>query len=294
MNRKKIAIGMVLGLVGLVGLFVAVRTAIYWHEQRATALQALEEIKVDYILTPASAEPLPQPLGAGFDVTDAGDIVIRGGDSLLQLEPQENETLVAGKLTDTAPDDFALDQGGTVLTVKGQYFGQLEADAPSKALPLPATGMRLAPSYYAGIVYLFAGPGVSARRVYGIFDDGTYNVLAEIPEPVVDVTDSSGAFYVASDHTVYRFTLQSDPQVVIRLDASEDAIQSIAMMPDDRTLFYSTADTVYAMKGLAAIAIVHGVGGVLHYRNGYLYLWNADRQLLVRLDVASLAATGET
>ena len=102
---------------------------------------------------------------------------IRGGDALLELEA-DGDVLTADRAVATgAPDHFAIDGGSGLLTITGRFLGQLEDDgAPSKAIPLPVEGMRLAASTTKGKVYLYGGS--TARRLYSLTEDGALEIVA--------------------------------------------------------------------------------------------------------------------
>ena len=250
----------------------------------ASASQSLvtteHDLQVNYILTPKRAERLPHPLGRDFDVAATGNIVIQAGGSLLELEA-DPDGLVAGRFSSAAPDSFVFDRGTTLLSIAGQYFGQLEDTGKfSAAVPLPTRNMRLAPSTTGGGVYLFGGPDLRSRRVYAISEEGKLAVIAEVLAPVVAVADSTDTIYIATAREIFRVT-DKKVNLVIRVPVSTGAIVSLVVSPDNHILLFSTLNRVYAMRGLAAVAIVKNAGGALRLHGGTLYLWDAKRQLLL-------------
>ena len=193
---------MIIALVALVVLAVARGCVVYGRateRERATELRALRGIDVDKILMPEHAAGLPSPLGGEFAVTDAGNILLRGGDDLIEVE-RDGPVLTYEKLNTSgpAPSSFALDES-SILTVSELYLGQLEGGGATNAVPLPAAGMRLAPSQLSGTVYLFGGTEATERRVYLVQEDGSLTILAELPSPVVAVADNRSSVYVAGE-----------------------------------------------------------------------------------------------
>jgi hypothetical protein len=221
----------------LVAVFIAIRIIVavvdYQKKGQATEIQALSSYSIEHILTPDRTRPLEGPLGSEFDVTRSGNILLRAGNDLLEIEPN-SDGITVDKATTKSPDSFALD-GETLLTLKGRYFGQLEDAGPSEALPLPQEKMRLARSNQNGLVYLFGGPGESAHRAYAIYDDGDMKIIADIPKDVVDVADSDQAIYVAGDHEIYRFD-QAGSRLVIRL---ESGAPPLLRLPSSLTITHS-------------------------------------------------------
>ena len=162
-----------------------------------------------------------------------------------------------------APSSFALDES-SILTVSELYLGQLEGGGATNAVPLPAAGMRLAPSQLSGTVYLFGGTEATERRVYLVQEDGSLTV------------------YVATAREILRLR-DGAVQLVIRLPDDDGPIVSLAALPDDETLVYSTADAVYAVHGLTALAIVTNAGGTLRSKGDALYLLDTRRPMLAKL-----------
>lgn len=258
------------------------------RDEPAEEIELLKGISADYLLTPVQASGLPAPLGQEFAVTESGGILLRAGADLLEAEPAGKKLQVelfakAG----LAPDSFAL-VGGVVLTIHGQYFGQLEDGTPTKALPLPAKGMQLSPSCLSGVVYLHGGPASTSQRAYALKDTGAFTILAELPAPIVAVADSPGSIYLATTMEILR--LRNDRiDLVLRLPAGEGPIASLAVSDDDQTVFYATPHGVYALHGAIAMRIVGKSTGTLRWQADALYLWDQSRSLLVRMNHLSSA-----
>jgi hypothetical protein len=256
-----------------------------WHQAetgaRTEAVHSLEGVDVEYVLTPGRAAALGHLSGRDFDVEPSGAVLMAGEEGLLEITAT-GDGVDVDRLAVEVPDSFALDGQGALLSIRGQYFGQLEDGRFSQAVPLPYPTMRLMGSSLAGAAYVIGGEDVSARRVYGYFADGTLQIECEIPDEVVAVADDSAAVYVASAHSLFRLTADR-LDVVANLPDSLGEIVSLAVTPDDRLLFFSTDQTTFVMSGLAAVAIVQDLGGPIRFRNGRLYVWSPAREMLVAL-----------
>jgi hypothetical protein len=252
-------------------------------ESTADTVRVMQGIEVSYILTPKRAAGLDPPFSRDFDVTSSGNIVIGASGSLLELEP-DGSRLTADKVNGNAPapESFALDGGEALLTIAGDYFGQLDNGEYSRAVPLPVKGMRLAPSANAGTVYLFGGDGVVSRRLYAMHRDGQFSVLVDLPEPITAIADNQRSVYVATASDIYRVTA-GVLQLVIRLPENTQPLVSLAASADDNILYFASPRRVYALHGFAAISIVNDAGGTLRILNQKLYLWDQSRSLLVSL-----------
>lgn len=284
----KIAAGRLLVILCVVvALLIGWRLLVVWiraaEDNTADKVRVMKGVEVNYLLTPKRTASFAPPFGRDFDVAASGNIIIADSGSLLELEP-DGQTLTAAKVNGDipAPDSFALDDGEVLLTIAGDYFGQLDEGEYSRAVPLPVKGMRLAPSANAGTVYLFGGEGVVSRRLYAMHRDGKFNVLVDLPEAVTAVADTQHAIYVATASEIYR--VQGPVlQLVIRLPENTQPVVSLAASADDKLLYFASPRRVYALHGLAAISIVNDAGGMLRMRNGNLYLWDQARSLLVSL-----------
>lgn len=283
-------------VIGILAIFLVIRVFTALNsartEERAMLLSVLDGIQVDYILTPSRADQLPLPLGSSFGVTGEGNIVMRAGNMIIEMEVGP-DGLAADRVqtSDAPPDSFAIDKGNTLLAISGQFFGQLEDSGYTKAIPLPAVGMQLQSSSTPGAVYLFGGDERTSRRVYILYEDAKLDILAELPSPVVAVADNRQAIYVATVREIYRATLRNF-HLVFRLPEDRAPIVSIAASPDDQVLYFATRDRVHALHGTAAMALVRDAGGKLQMQNGKLYLWDPNRRLLVSLSGLERALFG--
>lgn len=244
----------------------------------ADRVHALLGVGLEYVLTPERCSALG---GAPdeFDVTPNQTVVASNGNGLLEITTT-SDGIQVDRLAEKKPDSFSLDGQGSVLSISGRYFGQLENGEFSRAVPLPYSQMRLMGSSLPGVAYLIGGQEVSAHRVYAFFSDGTLQIEAEVPEPVVAVADNQSAVYLATSHAILRVT-KNDIQPVFRLPADLDDITSLVVDADDNALYFATAKETFVLSGLSAVRLLQDLGGVLRMRNDRLYVWSPERQVLV-------------
>ncbi|HET8892067.1 MAG TPA: hypothetical protein VFQ41_24430 [Candidatus Angelobacter sp.] len=245
----------------------------------ADRVHALLGVGLEYVLTPERCAALGGAPGNEFDVTPNQSVVASNGNGLLEITTT-SDGIQADRLAEKTPDSFSLDGQGSVLSISGRYFGQLESGEYSRAVPLPYSGMRLMGSSLPGVAYLIGGQQESAHRVYAFFSDGTLQIEAEVPEPVVAVADNQSAVYLATSHAILRVTA-NDIAPVFRLPASLDDITSLAVAADDKALYFATAKETFVLSGLSAVRLLQDLGGVLRMRNDRLYVWSLERQILV-------------
>jgi hypothetical protein len=245
----------------------------------ADRVHALLGVGLEYVLTPERCAGLGGAPGNEFDVTPNQTVVASNSNGLLEITATK-DGIQADRLSEIKPDSFSLDGQGSILSISGRYFGQLESGEFSRAVPLPYAGMRLMGSSLPGVAYLIGGQEESAHRVYAFFSDGTLQIEAEAPEPVVAVADNQSAVYLATRHAILRVTA-NDIQPVFRLPADLDDIASLAAAADDKALYFATAKETFVLSGLSAVRLIQDLGGTLHMRNDRLYVWSPNRQILV-------------
>ena len=255
------------------------------RKQRLSNIEAINGLKVKYLLTKEFLDSLPNPVNENFDITSNETIIISCDSNLIAIHTGEDST-IADILIEkpNAPESFALDGDSIILTISGQFFGKLEEDNDSsiKAVPLPYKSMQLAPSVYPGSVYLFGGKEVLENRVYTFLDDGTFRIIVDLPDKITSVADNNlKQVYIATEKEIYRIT-PAKYELVIRFPEEMPPVISVGTLPDDnQLLFFSTKEKVYVLHGLSAIALIKNAGGIFHIRNNKLYLFDPDRHLLI-------------
>lgn len=249
------------------------------RDVKAVEVRAVEGLNVDYILTPERVNEIGEVHGTEFDVDPNGSVLLGINDGLIEIR-RDADGIHVDRISQRRPDSFCLDGQGSLLSISQQYFGQLENDEFSQAVPLPYTNMRLGSSSLAEATYLFSGDGGDPRRVYAFFGDGTLQIQAQIPENVVAVSDNSAAVYIASARNIYRVTAKGI-ETVLRAPDDLESITSIAVSDDDRELFFATEKETFLMSGLAAVAVLPDIGGSLRFRNRKLYVWSPVKQTLI-------------
>ena len=258
---------------------------VWWAWRRAkrdvqtSEVHAVQGLVIEYILTPERVNAIGGIRGTEFDVEPNGNVLVGNSDGLLEIT-RATDGIHVDQITDKSPDSFCLDGQGSLLSISQQYFGQLENNEFSQAVPLPYKNMKLGVSSLAESTYLFGGDGGEARRVYAFFGDGTLQIEAQIPENVIAVSDNSAAVYIASPQTVYRVTSRGI-ETVLRAPDGLDNIVSIALSADDKELFFATEKETFLMSGLSAVAVLPDIGGTLRFRNRKLYVWSPVRRTLI-------------
>lgn len=246
-------------------------------------------MRMDAILGPDDLDG-PALSNTDFDVTSAGGILLRNGNSLYEVPPGTQDLSDLGLAE--PPDSLALDSKDAVLAVTDRFFGAISRDEKTRTgVPLPYSGARLARSVQDGAVYLFGGIQ-GDHRLYRFIDDGTFQVLLQTPEPIVAATDTKDAVLAATAKLIVRVAW---PKPVLLFKAPAEPgwgpIVSLAAA-DDGLIFFSTPGKVYALRGGVALTVVSDSGGSLRMRGDRLFVFDGKRRLLYALSPASMAMFG--
>ncbi|KQY27481.1 hypothetical protein ASD21_15730 [Caulobacter sp. Root1455] len=252
-------------------------------ERKAMSVAAARIVSVRHYAGPLAVERLGR-LGRDFDATASGTLILRVEHGLVALRPDGGVDALPAK--GPTADSFALDTQDNLLTVAGGYFGRLtEAGEAQPAVPLPYDDARLARSIHPGAVYLFGGGG-GEQRLYRFWDTGNFEVLLASPTPILGVTDTAQAVYVAGADRVVRLDGRGAVTVFrIPPGAGLGPIVSVAATAGGQVLV-STANQVFAIGGGAAATVVNDSGGELRARGDRVYVLDRTRGLIYALDPA--------
>ena len=280
----------VLLAVGALAAIVIAGLSDALEERQATALTAVGGARVEQVLGPRDFERFTKFISADFGVAPDGAVVFLADRGLRVADPRRAPIVDDIQLAASAPDSFALDVDGTMLTVANGYFGMLDQNGELlRSIPLPYGTARLAPSVHEGAAYMFGG-GPDSYRLYRFIDDGTLQILLDSELPIVAAADSEESVYAATPWTIVRVS-NDTAAVVFSLREGDPAgpIRSIAATEDGLVLF-STDNKVFALLGgNTALSIVNDAGGAIRVRNGKLYLLDPYRRLLASVSPASKA-----
>lgn len=189
---------------------------------------------------------------------------------------------------DTVPDSIAL-AGDTLFCLSHNFLGMLNnAGNTHRALPLPYGKYQIAASAYTNALLMFGSITNSAYRLYRFTGNGDLQVLFEIDEPIISVTDTKGAAYAATAHVIFSIH-PGKPDIIFKTPEDVDhEIKSIVALPDGG-LFCSTDTHVYIVQGGIARSIIHNSGGQLLLQGNQLFVMDPNRRLIYAISPANLS-----
>jgi hypothetical protein len=292
---RRLLIGALGSVAALAALFAVLVHGEYRDAQRQSRVGTLAGFDVQYVLRAAGFEALGG-VGADFDVTSSGTIVLAAQRGLVEIDPRQEppSALDLG----AAPASLAVDSGDTVLAVTDEGFGRLDPQGRiAAAVPLPFPGMRVSRSADAGAIYLYGGEPATGFRLYQLRASGELDVMLRLEEPIVAVADSRKATYVATADAIYRIPAGGrEIALLLPFDAAafDGKLVSIAAAEDDASLFFATERRVYAFRDRGGLSIVNDSGGPIRLRGERLYVLDPARRLLYVLQPLGILTRGRS
>jgi len=244
---------------------------------RGTEINRRSDITIDYLMIPASERMTGAPLGADFDVTPRALALVPVGSKLYAVD---RDAASEFPLADSAPSSFVVDSGGKLLMIDHGLFGTIDEQGRAiLAFPLPKQYARLGHSNMPGSFFLFGGvPG--DYGLYRFREDGTYKLLVHtLPEPIVDVTDTQSAVYLATASHIERFDARGHT-LLFRTPKNWSSIVSLAVPQSGAPVFFSTDSKVFVLLAGGAVSVINDSGGLLRLRGDVMYVLDHRRQLL--------------
>lgn len=243
------------------------------------------QISVQRYLTPATFDELGSSPIDDYDIDAHGRVVLANNDVLYVLEPGAGGVQPLPLARVSGLRGVAVDGGAALLILTDSTVSEYYDGSVHTLLDLPVNGSI---SHIAAAVdeqKLFGYGSDSpddnnSHHIVEIDPDGTVRSLVETDSAVTAVTEVKGTLYFATSSEIYSWH-DGNLRLVIRLPESL-TVESIAA--GDSILYFATSDEVYALKGLTAISIARNLGGILRSYNGFLYVMDPQRKVLVRLE----------
>lgn len=216
-----------------------------------------------------------------FDVDAGGAVLLLTRDNI--CDAGSRECLFGAPLED--PAWVSLAGGKLRLIARGALFaaegGSLRklVDVPLKSPVAAADGERV---FVAGIT-------PEGRSVLFLHKGGQgHKPLLELDVPVAAMTIRRGALLFTAGPGIFGLKENGKAALLARLPAFR-FIPSIAADDETGTIYFSDGESTFAMLGNAFVVVRQGMGGVLRFRNGNLYILSFRDRALFRLSGLSRA-----
>jgi hypothetical protein len=227
-----------------------------------------------------------QGVEATLRVTPDRRLLVTVDDRLVELLGWDQGTLKVARLLDgISLHDFTVDESGTVWGVTSEGIGRLEGDQFRIVIPMSVNAfdrVRIAVSHAQRTVFL-----QRSGSVVSISDKASPKYLID---GVLAISPTSRGLIAATSSQIlfYRdgsLTLVANAKLNYGTYRgwSGPSIRSIAYSAKTNTVFYSTNESVYAVKGFDSVALAADLSGSIAYADGDLYVMDETKRIIVKL-----------
>jgi len=203
-----------------------------------------------------------------------GRIVVAEPNNLFLLDSRKS--LLDGP---TPVSDCAFAPDGALLMVSGRRLGYCAGGRFHPQIDLPENAMRLTVGRER--IYVYGGDNDKATALYMIDPNRGHAKLFALPHPVGAASAGGDTLYFSAANDVYRLAPGGEMDLFCRLPGP--AITSLAAAGDD-VLYFTAGRTLYTWQ-LGKVGILsEGLGDVVCWRGGALYVLDTQKQLLLKLE----------
>ena len=217
------------------------------------------------------------PLGDTFvyDVDPAGAVLVLTRDNI--YDAGGREYLFGEPLRKPGWLTFA---GGRLLFMANGGLFAIDGKTPVKLLDIPLTSRMVAAD---GERAFIAGVTAEGKPLLFLFKEGLgHKPLLELDTPIDAMTVARGTLFFSAGNRIY--TLKEDGQAMLFAHLPDiPAVTSLAVDEAQGVLYFSDGDNLYAVRGNDFILIRQGLGGMLRWKGGDLYLLSWRDHALFRL-----------
>jgi len=236
----------------------------------APAWAASAQVEVRMLLDTA-------PLGDTFvyDVDPAGAVLVLTRDNI--YDAGGREYLFGEALKKPGWLTFA---GGRLLFMANGGLFAVDGKTPSKLLDIPLSSRMMAAD---GERAFIAGVTSDGKPLLFLFKEGLgHKPLLELDAPIDAMTLARGTLFFSAGKRIY--TLKEDGQATLFAHLPGiPAITSVAVDETQGVLYFSDGDNLYAVRGNDFVLVRQGLGGMLRWKGGDLYLLSWREHALFRL-----------
>lgn len=210
-----------------------------------------------------------------YDVDPAGAVLVLTRDNI--YDAGGREYLFGEPLRKPGWLTFA---GGRLLFMANGGLFAVDGRTPAKLLDLPLTRRIMAADgermYIAGVT------GEGKPQLF-LFREGLgYKPVLELDAPIDAMTVARGTLFFSAGNRIY--TLREDGDATLFAHLPDiPAVTSLAVDETQGVLYFSDGDSLYAVRGNDLVVVRQGLGGMLRWKAGDLYLLSWREHALFRL-----------
>jgi hypothetical protein len=217
------------------------------------------------------------PLGDTYvyDVDPAGGVLVLTRDNI--YDAGGREYLFGEPLKKPGWLTFA---GGKLLFMANGGLFAVAGKMPAKLLDVPLTKRMAAGD---GERIYIAGVTAEGKPLLFLFKEGVgYKPLLELDTPVDAMALARGTLFFSAGKRIYTLREDGEARLFAHLPGMP-AITSLSVDESAGILYFSDDENLYAVRGNDFVVVRHGLGGMLRWRGGDLYVLSRRDHALFRL-----------
>jgi len=221
-----------------------------------------------------------------FDVDPGGKVLVLTRDNIRDAGTGSNlfgEALRHPAWLAFAGDKLQVISEGALFVVDG--------GKPRKLLDVPLKRRIFVPD---GERTFISGVTAAGKPMLYVYKESSgHKALLELDVPIDAMALARGALFFSAGPRIYTLR-EGGPAKLLAYLPNFSHIPSLAIDDRNSVLYFSDGDHLYAVRGDDFVFVRRGVGGMLRWRNGSLYVLSWRDHLLLRMDglAEALAAAG--
>ncbi len=209
-----------------------------------------------------------------YDVAPSGAVLVLTGDNI--RDAGSGEPLFGAPLRNPAGLSLA---GEKLLFLADGALYSVEGRAPRKLVDVP---LRSPVAISDGRSSYIAGVTGEGRSVLFLHREGAgHKPLLELDRPVDAMAFRRGALLFSAGSRIFALREGGKAAAIAELPGFP-FILSLAVDDRDGTVYFSDGDSTYAMHGERFVLVRRGMGGILRFRKGALYLLSLREKAIFR------------
>ena len=190
---------------------------------------------------------------------------------------------IGQKLADTV-SSFAYTPDGYLMVVRNNELCYVDTTGNlAKVRNLPSRSLIIAEGKNS--MYFFdRNKNKQKYPLYKLAKGGSkFDTLVLVPSPIASVAEVNKFILFSIDNALFYFNPKNKDLVALTALEKGKEIKSIAVDTINNIIYYSTAQSIYALKDSKFITVTEEIGGMLKcYMNGLL-VFNPDKKSLIRI-----------
>ncbi len=178
---------------------------------------------------------------------------------------------------------YAFTPDGFLMIVRNKELCYMDSLGNlSKLFGLPSKAMGISAGEYVMYVY-DRDKNKKKYALYLIAQGGKYSKLFEVTTPINSVVEMNNSLLFATRSALFSYSLKSkELKALVALPKGKE-IKSIAVDSSNNRIYFSTENTIYAIKDSSAVIITDKFGGIIRFFNDGLIVFKPEKKYLIRI-----------